>query len=276
MGALVTKKAPRARGPHPATKEADDEARRAVVLASAAHELKTPLAIVMGYVDLLLSEKPGGLSAQQKRLLEEARENCTRMRRCIDDAMSAASAAAGKLPMNLVPGDLGECLSELYSIWLARFQEHGVAFYYPSGRPLPAFPFDYQKVQRIVSALLENALKYTPSVGTVWLTAEPYRWERREQGEAWDGQERRRRARRTPNAACITVADTGPGIRPEYQQEIFEEFSRAPGSKESSEGVGLGLAIARRLVTAHKGKIWVESEHGVGSRFSLLLPFRPL
>jgi signal transduction histidine kinase len=77
------------------------------------------------------------------------------------------------------------------------------------------------------------------------------------------------------NSLKVTVADNGPGIAPEYHQEIFEDFRMLPYQRQSSEGIGLGLAIARRLVQAHSGKIWIESEAGQGSRFCFLVPMAP-
>ncbi|HLK33565.1 MAG TPA: ATP-binding protein, partial [Terriglobales bacterium] len=73
----------------------------------------------------------------------------------------------------------------------------------------------------------------------------------------------------------VSVSDTGPGIAPEFHQEIFDDFVRLPQAGASAEGVGLGLAIARRLVQAFGGKVWVESELGAGSKFCFLLPLRP-
>ncbi len=87
--------------------------------------------------------------------------------------------------------------------------------------------------------------------------------------------ERRRQAANEANAVRVTVSDTGPGIAPEYHQEIFDDFVKLSPPSEEVGGMGLGLAIARRLVLAHAGKIWVESELGSGSVFSFLLPLKP-
>ena len=87
--------------------------------------------------------------------------------------------------------------------------------------------------------------------------------------------DRRRQSTNAPNAVKVSVSDTGPGIRPEFHLEIFDDFFRLPGS-ESAEGMGLGLAIARRLLQGMGGKIWVESEPGAGSKFSFLIPLKPI
>ncbi len=109
----------------------------------------------------------------------------------------------------------------------------------------------------------------------MWLHAEPHMWERRGVGNPRVNGDRRRQSVNVPNAVKVSVADTGPGIRPEYHLEIFDDFFRLPGS-ESAEGMGLGLAIARRLLQGMGGKIWVESEPGAGCKFSFLIPLKPI
>lgn len=244
-------------------------------LASAVHELKTPLAIITGYIEVLLSQKVGPLKDRQKQVLEDTKANCARLQRFIQDFLTYSALEAGKVYMTFEHGDLNACLSEVFGYWLARFREKGVALYFPINVKLQPFLFDYHKVQQIVSNLLENAVKCTPVGGTVWLTAEPYTWERR-RNQASVTRERRKKSLSIPNAVRLMVADTGPGIAPEYQQEIFGDFFRVPQKHNPSRGTGLGLAIARRLVQAHNGKIWVESEVGVGSKFSFLLPLKPI
>jgi len=133
---------------------------------------------------------------------------------------------------------------------------------------LPQFRFDYQKVQQAVGNLLDNALKHTQAGSSVTLTAGSHFWERRASGEPAP-QERRRRTTQVSNSVKISVTDTGRGIAPEFHQDIFEDFVRVD---RTSSGMGLGLAIAKRLVQAHSGKIWVDSEPGRGARFTILLP----
>jgi signal transduction histidine kinase len=250
--------------------------KRTVALASAAHELKTPLAVIAGYIELLLSKKPGSLNERQELILKDTQASCARLLRFIQDFLSYGALETGKVAVKFESADLMECLSEVYEIWLPRFQQKGVALYFLPEPTLQAFPFDFFKVQQVVSNLLENALKYTSGGGTVWLSAEPYRWDRRSRQIDYTSEERRRRERDEPNAVRVIVADTGLGIPPEFHQEIFDDFFRLPGPHSKSEGAGLGLAIARRLVQAHGGKIWVESEAGSGSKFSFLLPLTAL
>ena len=249
--------------------------RRTVTLAAAAHELRTPLAVVAGYVELLLTEKPGPLNTRQRQILADSQSNCARLQRFIQDFLTLGALETGKLTMKLTMADLNDCLAEVCDLWLTRFQAKGVALYHPVDRRVAPFPFDYPKIQHVISNLLENALKFTPTGGTVWLTVEPHVWDRR-LGQGYRVSEERTQIPAEANAVRVIVADTGPGISPEYHQEIFDDFYKLPQPDCGSTGIGLGLAIARRLVQAHGGKIWVESELGSGSKFSVVLPSEPI
>ncbi len=252
----------------------EESRRRTVALGTAAHQLKTPLAVIAGYIELLLTKKAGPLDDRQRQILEESQFNCLRLQQFIEDFLSYSALETGHLNMKFEVGDLNACLSELYSYWLSPFQKKGVALYLPAQKKLPSFPFDYDKVQHVVSNLLENSLKFTPAGGTVWLTAGPYMWERRSRQERNVIEDKRKQTAAAANVVRVAVSDTGPGIAPEYHQEIFDDFVKLPQPEEPSGGMGLGLAIARRLVLAHGGKIWVESEPGSGSTFSFLLPLK--
>jgi signal transduction histidine kinase len=243
-------------------------------LASAAHDLKTPLAILNGYVELLQSEKLGSLNDRQREVLHDMRSNGRRLQHYIQDFLSFSALETGELKMRFETGNINACLSEVCRLWSHRFQEKGLALYFLANEKVLEFPFDAAKVERVVFNLLENAYKFTPAGGTVWLHAEPNLWDRRSMSNPLIGNERRRRPLTQPNSVKISVSDTGPGIPAEYHLEIFDDFFRLPSS-EHSEGMGLGLAIARRLVHGMAGKIWVESETGAGSKFSFIVPMKP-
>jgi signal transduction histidine kinase len=248
--------------------------RTTTALASAAHDLKTPLAILNGYVELLQSEKLGSLNERQREVMRDMRSNGQRLQRYIQDFLSFSVLETGELKMKFETGNINACLSEVCRLWSPRFQEKALAMYFLANDKVLEFQFDAPKVERIVSNLLENASKFTPAGGTVWLHAEPHVWERRAIAKPAVPRERRRRPLSQPNSVKISVSDTGPGIPPEYHLEIFDDFFRLP-TNEKSEGMGLGLAIARRLVHGMGGKIWVESEPGVGCKFSFIIPLKP-
>ena len=244
-------------------------------LASAAHDLKTPLAILNGYIELLQNEKLGPLNDRQREVIGDMHSSGQRLQRFIQDFLSYTVLETGELRMQYEHGDVNACLSEVCRLWSHRFQEKGLALYFLANDKLVPFAFDSPKIQRVISNLLENASKFTPSGGTVWLHAEPYMWERRGATKPGVERERRRQPLSTPNAVKVSVADTGPGIPPEYHVEVFDDFFRLPSNENQSDGMGLGLAIARRLVNAMGGKLWVESEPGGGSKFSFLVPLNP-
>jgi signal transduction histidine kinase len=243
-------------------------------LASAAHDLKTPLSILNGYVELLQSEKLGPLSERQREVLRDMQANGHRLQQFIQDFLTYSVLETGGLRMQFRRGDVNESLSEVSRLWSNKFQGKGLALYFLANDKLPIFSFDSPKLERVISNLLENSFKFTPPGGTVWLHAEPHMWERRASAQPSVSAERRRQDVAQPNSVKVSVSDTGPGIPAEFHLEVFDDFFRLPGN-ESQDGMGLGLAIARRLVSAMGGKIWVESDPGTGCKFSFLVPYKP-
>jgi signal transduction histidine kinase len=242
--------------------------QKTVFLASAAHELKTPLAVIKGYYDLLLAGSLGRLTEKQKDILEESKESCERLVRLVSMFLNYSALESGKLVLQLRENDLRDCLDEMAKRWSEAFQRKGVKLEVQLDPSIPTFRFDYQKVQQAAANLLDNSLKHTPTGGSVTLTAKPHFWERRV-AEVAPSQERRRFRLPRPNSVEVSVTDSGAGIPAEHHQEIFEDFVRVD---RNTSGMGLGLAIAKRLVQAHRGKIWVESESKKGSTFRFLLP----
>lgn len=246
----------------------DVNRQKTVFLGSAAHELKTPLAVIKGYYDLLLTGSLGRLSDKQREILEESKESCERLVRLVSMFLNYSALESGRLILQLRENDLKDCLEELAKRWQEAFQRKGVRLETQIDPALPVFRFDYQKVQQAAGNLLDNALKHTPPGGCVALRAAPHFWERR-LAAAKPLQERRRGRPPRPNSVQVSVSDTGPGLAAEFHQEIFEDFVRVD---RNTSGMGLGLAIAKRLVQAHRGKIWVDSEASQGSTFTFLLP----
>jgi len=242
--------------------------QKTVFLASAAHELKTPLAVIKGYYDLLLTGSLGKLTDKQKDILEESKESCERLVRLVSMFLNYSALESGKLVLQLRDNDVRDCLEEMSARWSEAFQRKGVKLESHLDPSIPTFKFDYQKVQQAAANLLDNALKHTPTGGTVTLRARPHFWERRV-SEVSPLEERRRFRLPRPNSVEVSVTDSGTGIPAEHHQEIFEDFVRVD---RNTSGMGLGLAIAKRLIQAHRGKIWVESEAQRGSTFAFLLP----
>lgn len=242
--------------------------QKTVFLASAAHELKTPLAVIKGYYDLLLTGSLGKLTDKQCDILQESKESCERLVRLVSMFLNYSALESGKLVLHVRENDARDCLDELGKRWQEAFQRKHVRLETQFDAGLPIFKFDYQKMQQAVANLLDNALKHTPAGGCVTLCAKPHFWERRVNEGAPVNDRRRLRAPKY-NSIEVSVSDTGAGIAAEHHQEIFEDFVRVD---RNTSGMGLGLAIAKRLVQAHRGKIWVDSEPRRGCTFTFLLP----
>lgn len=244
--------------------------QKTVFLGSAAHELKTPLAVMKGYYDLLLSESLGHLTEKQRDILQESKQSCDRLVRLVSTFLNYTALESGKLVLQFQDNDIKDCMNDVAIRWKETFRRANVQFEVIMGEKLPIFKFDYPKVQQCITNLVDNALKHTPVGGKVILRAETHFWERRVVPTT-PSKERRSARRPQSNSVMISVSDTGVGIAAEYHQEIFEDFVRVD---PSSSGMGLGLAITKRLIQAHHGKIWVDSEPGRGSSFKFLLPMK--
>lgn len=242
--------------------------QKTVFLGSAAHELKTPLAVMKGYYDLLLSGSLGHLTEKQRDILQESKQSCDRLVRLVSTFLNYTALESGKLVLQFQDNDIRDCLNDVVVRWKETFQRANVHLEVGLDEKLPVFKFDYPKIQQCITNLVDNALKHTPSGGRVVLEARANFWERRV-APVTPSKERRAARRPNFNSVIVSVSDTGVGIAAEHHQEIFEDFMRVD---PSSSGMGLGLAITKRLIQAHHGKIWVDSEPGRGSSFKFLLP----
>jgi signal transduction histidine kinase len=228
-----------------------------------------------GYTDLLLGQLLGPLNEQQKKVLEEMKQSGLRLQRFVQDFLAFSALESGKIRLSKELGDINECIAEVLEHWSSRFEQKRLHWDFRPDTKLQPIIFDPLKLQHVISNLVDNAVKFTEEGGRVRVSTSSYLWERRSyrQNLPFENERRVTDREHASNAIRINISDTGPGIPPEYHQEIFNEFLRLQQTSQS-QGMGLGLAIARRLVDAHSGKIWVESEPGHGSTFSVLLPMR--
>src|SRR6202790_218194 len=172
-------------------------------LGSAAHDLKTPLAILNGYVELLQSEKLGPLNVRQREVLGDMQMSGKRLQQFIQDFLTYSALETGGLKMHFEAGNINGVLSDVCRLWSTRFQEKGLALYFLANDKLPEFPVDSPKLERVISNLLENSFKFVPPGGTVWLHAEPYMWERRATAQPASSGERHRLDTTQPNSVKV-------------------------------------------------------------------------
>src|SRR5690348_17275400 len=145
----------------------DEFQRRFLALASVAHELKTPLAVMAGYTDLLLSGGVGPLNGRQQQVLLEMQASGERLQRFVEDFLAFSALQTGKIKMDMQVGDMNACISEICGFWAPRFRDKKLRLTYAAPNELPQFTFDCLKLQHVISNLLQNALKFTPEGGEV-------------------------------------------------------------------------------------------------------------
>jgi signal transduction histidine kinase len=247
-----------ARLEHSARRDAEDaraelevvSGHKSAFLANMSHELRTPLNAIIGFSDLLDSGMAGDLTDKQREYIEDIRSSGHHLLALINDVLDIAKVEAGKYDLDLNRFPLSESILESVRIMRDRAIEAGVDIQVSLDPNLGEIQADDRKVRQIVLNLLSNAVKFTPHGGQVVVGAT------------------------LENATFqVTVRDTGIGIAAADQERIFDEFIRTDGAA-SAEGTGLGLALARRFVELHGGRIWVESAPGRGSTFRFTLPVR--
>jgi len=218
-------------------------------LASMSHELRTPLNAIVGFSDLLDEQTPGPLNDKQKRFVNHIKQGSAHLLQLINDILDLSKIEAGQLELRYEDFQIKDALPEVLSTIrpLAMAKNIQIEQKLESDQHVYA---DRVRFKQILYNLLSNALKFTPQAGRIDIDC-----------------------RGDDNSVCISVTDTGVGIRAEDQTMIFEEFRQVEGpAGTTQEGTGLGLAITKRLVEQQGGGISVESEFGKGSRFTFTLP----
>ena len=219
-------------------------------LASMSHELRTPLNSILGFSDLLLKERAGALNPRQHEFLSHMKGAADHLLALINGVLDLSKIEAGHSELHCEHFALHQALDEVLPGLRALAVQKGIDLATPAEELLVYA--DRLRLKQIVYNLVSNALKFTPSGGRVALSV----------------------SARDPEI-CFTVADTGIGIPPEDQESIFDKFYQVQSATLLQEGVGLGLAITKRLVEQHGGSIRVDSEVGHGSRFTFTLPLPP-
>jgi signal transduction histidine kinase len=254
------------------------EALRRQMVADVAHELRTPLSLVRGNLEAILD----GMYALNLENVASAHEETLILTRLVNDLRDLSLAEAGQLKLEQGTLDIAGLISRAAGSFQAQADEQGVSLIVHAAPDLPFVRGDESRLNQVLTNLLSNALRYTAAGGQVTILAE-LRPER-DQSQPWQAsQDEGPRTTRPGNhahgeccpghALLVSVSDTGQGISEADLALVFERFYRTDRSRaRSSGGSGLGLAIARQIIQAHGGRIWAESQLGVGTTFSFTLP----
>ena len=218
-------------------------------LANMSHELRTPLNAIIGFTQVLQQRLFGGVNEKQEEYLEDIHGSANHLLALINDVLDLSKVEAGQVELEVDTFSLRESLERGVVMVRERAVKNGVALSVEPNSKVELVEGDERRVRQVVFNLLSNAVKFTPAGGTVEVRSV------QQNGEV-----------------LVSVADTGPGIAPEDQERIFVEFQQTEAGQEQREGTGLGLALSRKLVELHGGRIWVESQLGEGSTFTFTLP----
>lgn len=221
------------------------------LVATASHELKTPLTSVRLAIHLLLEETVGPLTSKQTELLVDARENCERLLAMVNNLLDLARLEQGSQQLDIRPEAPETILQAAGDAVRPRAHDRGIELVLEASPGLPPVAVDPERIGHALRNLLDNALTYTEAGGRISLAA------------AADG-----------DGVVLSVGDNGCGIPAEYLPHVFDKFFRVPGQSRGG-GTGLGLAIVHEIVIAHNGTVSCESQPGMGTIFRIRLPAAP-
>jgi signal transduction histidine kinase len=218
-------------------------------LANMSHELRTPLNAIIGFSQVMRQRLFGEINEKQEEYLDDIISSGHHLLSLINDVLDLAKVEAGQVELELAPLSLREALERGVMMLRERAAANRLTLSLDLSPEVDLVVGDERRLHQIVFNLLSNAVKFTPEGGKVVVATDRV-----------DGEVR------------VSVTDTGSGIPPEDRERIFLEFQQTDIGVEQREGTGLGLALSKRLVELHGGRIWVESENGQGSRFVFALP----
>ena len=220
-------------------------------LANMSHELRTPLNAIIGFSQVLRERMFGEINEKQQEYLEDILSSGNHLLSLINDVLDLSKVEAGQVELEINPFSLREALERGVVMVRERAMTDGVQLVLELDPAAELVEGDERRIRQVIFNLLSNAVKFTPPGGRVELKS-----------ARLDGEVR------------VSVIDTGPGIATEDQERIFEEFQQTEAGAGQREGTGLGLALSKRLVELHGGRIWVDSEPDGGSTFVFTLPTR--
>ncbi len=223
-------------------------------LANMSHELRTPLNAILGFSEILLDGTMNLTAGERIEFQRNIHDSGQHLLTVINDILDLAKIEAGKMELHPEEMSVAQALHEVISILEPMARQQGLELVTSGTEEAGSMKADKSKFKQVLYNLISNAVKFTPSPGTIAVTVAD-----------------------STDQLTISVRDTGIGIKPENLPRLFREFEQLDGSyTRRYQGTGLGLALCRRFVEMHGGRIWAESEFGKGSTFSFTLPRRPL
>ena len=217
-------------------------------VSTVSHEFRTPLTSMNMGLSMVINEDTGELNEEQRELLEAAYEDVERLTELVNDLLDLSKIESGRIEMEFDKVDVNDIIEKTLNPFYKQAEEKEIDLKFKQSEDNIFAYADPSKISWVISNLVGNALRYADK-GKIEVDAEI-------------------KGRRV----LVSVADNGPGIPREYQSKIFDKFVRAGNDKDEKSGTGLGLAISKEIITAHNGRIWVDSEEGAGSTFSFYIP----
>ena len=218
-------------------------------LANMSHELRTPLNAVIGFSDVLLQGMFGDMTEKQTEYLQDILASGQHLLSLINDILDLSKIEAGRMDLDLAEFHLPAAIDDALLLVRERASRRGLTLERQVDERLGEIRADQRKVKQVLLNLLSNAVKFTPEGGRIDV-----------------------RAALVDGSVEMSVTDTGIGIAPEDQEAVFEEFRQVGKAEKKAEGTGLGLALCRKFVELHGGRIWVKSKIGAGSTFTFSVP----
>jgi len=232
------------------TSRKEVEEMKSNFLSVVSHELKTPLHSIKGFVDIILMGKTGRITETQRDFLTIVKTQTTSLQNQINDLLEFSRLEAGQVRLRIEDVAMSEIASSVIEKLKPQAQEGQVSLESRLPADFPSIQADRGRLEQVITNLVDNAIKFTPAGGRVTISGE-------DQGPI----------------VQVSVSDTGIGIPPEAQKQVFDRFYQVDGSPTRSyRGTGLGLTICKHIVEQHHGRIWVESEEGKGSTFHFQIP----
>ncbi len=223
--------------------------RKTDFVSSVSHELRTPLTSIKGYAAILLTGKLGALPPEAKERLEKINRHSDELGHIVNELLDISRIESGKVAMNLESCDLKSIVDKIDDLLSGQLKDKQINLEVKLKPGEFKALIDQAQISRVFINLVGNAMKFTPAQGKISISAE-----------------------KKEGMIQVDVSDTGCGIPADYLEAIFEEFFRIENSiNQEVKGTGLGLALVKRIIEAHQGKIWVESKAGSGSTFSFTL-----